>query len=757
MRLLDRLADAAGSILRRVRSSAEATETRDVNPQVTRDFFLPRRLLGDDRLQDPYRDHAWIYAAIGAIWRNIAGLPFLIHEGDRKGSRVIEAGPWNMLFRMPNPTLTQDQLWEAIVVHLMTAGMTIIVKEGPNDARVAPDEIPSELWPLSGLLFEPELDPETRTKLIAWKFTSPEGGKQLVFAPHEVIVLKRLDPMNPFMGLPPLRAAIRAARRDFKAAVFDEAFFDNAAVVGGVIETPPGTSGEQARTLRRQKEDRHASASKAHRMMILQGGMKFIPAQESHRDMQFLEMRGWDRDEILAVFGVPKSEVGLEPSTNIITGAGVLSENRGFWTRTLNPMMRAIEQAFFPQLFLAPSKGTVFGQFDREAVSALQADLTVALAQAAQLKGMGYPANMVNERLDLGMPNVGWGDQPLVPAGTVPLSPEGVPEPAPIAALDEGFFEAPGLSTHEGEDEEKPLTLPDPGLPPSYQSGCRAAPEQPEMTDERKRELNEYWHRVAQKSIFPMEASFQGAWRRHLMELRAHQLNRIRKKKPTTSKAIDKALFSRKKWDKKAKDKTDPVYEKAVDRAEREISEELGVDLKLTKKQRAATIKSQKRVLTIGHRTIKRRLKKSLAEGVKLGETGEQLEDRTREVFNISMRRSRVSSREEVSGVINKTRTMIMEKAGITEHQWIVQSGNPRKTHKAQNGQIVKIGKPFANGLRHPQDQKGKLTGEVCGCQCITKPVIPEGFGEKKRLIVSAGNSGIIYLTNRSLSRRIRA
>jgi hypothetical protein len=61
---------------------------------------------------------------------------------------------------------------------------------------------------------------------------------------------------------------------------------------------------------------------------------------------------------------------------------------------------------------------------------------------------------------------------------------------------------------------------------------------------------------------------------------------------------------------------------------------------------------------------------------------------------------------------------------GYRLHKWVTRGdAKVRSTHRRQAGQIVEIGKPFANGLLEPRDLNSKNLDEIMGCRCFTVPV----------------------------------
>lgn len=55
--------------------------------------------------------------------------------------------------------------------------------------------------------------------------------------------------------------------------------------------------------------------------------------------------------------------------------------------------------------------------------------------------------------------------------------------------------------------------------------------------------------------------------------------------------------------------------------------------------------------------------------------------------------------------------------AGAAAKRWQVNSGNPRSSHAAVDGETVPLGQTFSNGLRWPGDRSGGVD-ENANCQC---------------------------------------
>jgi phage portal protein BeeE len=58
---------------------------------------------------------------------------------------------------------------------------------------------------------------------------------------------------------------------------------------------------------------------------------------------------------------------------------------------------------------------------------------------------------------------------------------------------------------------------------------------------------------------------------------------------------------------------------------------------------------------------------------------------------------------------------------GRVTKTWVVNSGKPRSSHAAMDGETVPVGAMFSNGMEWPGDLNAADLDEVCGCQCTVE------------------------------------
>lgn len=135
--------------------------------------------------------------------------------------------------------------------------------------------------------------------------------------------------------------------------------------------------------------------------------------------------------------------------------------------------------------------------------------------------------------------------------------------------------------------------------------------------------------------------------------------------------------------------------------------------------------------------TVANSINDQILAGVESGLSPEEIGRGLRQSFNeLSGWKSRQISRQEVGSVLNGSRHVQMEEAGVDGREWLSsRDGNVRDTpeasHVEMDGEMVEgIDTKYSNGLRYPQDPEGD-NAEVQGCRCIEMMVIGGSRGHR--------------------------
>ncbi|MGO9572479.1 MAG: phage portal protein, partial [Desulfomonilaceae bacterium] len=326
-------------------------------PEVDR-FFFAQTFSGWNSpfggVTHPYKQHVWVHACVNAIAQNIAGVPLLFCTGSRKNKKIVESGPLVQVMETPNPMMSGAQLTEATYVFLGITGEAFYILDRSNTT-----ELPREIWTFHPSRFQHVVD-EGSGLIKGWVYT--RGTKRIPLEPHEVLFFRYFNPDDDYRGLSPLQAAKLGVDQDFWAAQYNANFFRNGAQLRGYLETDENLSPDEFDRILAQFNDRHQGVSKAHQIGLLEGGLKYKEAGLSQKDMDFLEGRKYNREEVMAVYKVPKSELGLYEQINFATAKTM---DKVFWTKTLLPKMLLFENIVWSQFLSKLAGPEIWAEFDR--------------------------------------------------------------------------------------------------------------------------------------------------------------------------------------------------------------------------------------------------------------------------------------------------------------------------------------------------------------------------------------------------------
>jgi SPP1 gp7 family putative phage head morphogenesis protein len=150
------------------------------------------------------------------------------------------------------------------------------------------------------------------------------GGVRIPFAKEEIIPFITPDPSNPLRGASPTQAVAIDIDTESFSAQWNRNFFYNGAPAGLVISYPETISEPEYMRLMEKWNAEHRGYGRAHKIAILTGGGKVDDISNSRRDMQFNDMRRFNRDVILAALGVPYSMLGGSEHVNRATAEAEL-------------------------------------------------------------------------------------------------------------------------------------------------------------------------------------------------------------------------------------------------------------------------------------------------------------------------------------------------------------------------------------------------------------------------------------------------
>jgi len=364
---------------------------------------------------------ATVWAAVRVISEGAASLPLITYRRDGgTRERATDHPLYNLLHDEPCPGIGSLVWREALFAHALTYGNGYAEIE-----RRASDGMPVALWLLAPERVEPyrEIDGN-----IYYKVTQPKGG-HVTLAGANVIHLRGLGG-DGVMGYSVIRTARESLGLTIAAQQFGAKLFGTGARPSGVLEHPGRLSDDARQRLRADYERLHSGLDNAHRIAILEEGMKWQALGVPPDDAQFLQTRQFQVAEVARWFNVPSSK--LRDNTGQ-TYSSIEAENQAFYTETLRPWLIRFEQELSIKLLNTVEKREYY--FEHLIEGLLRADVKTRFEVYALGKNWGiYSTNEIRERENL--PPIEGGDVFLQPLNMQPLdAPAGPSAPSATPAL----------------------------------------------------------------------------------------------------------------------------------------------------------------------------------------------------------------------------------------------------------------------------------------------------------------------------------
>lgn len=175
---------------------------------------------------------------------------------------------------------------------------------------------------------------------IEYKIKGVTGGFREV--PAAEILHLRGDSDDGMMGCSLVDEAAEVLGLSMRADEAAARLFRNGKIAGTVLESDKQLSPQAAENLRTSIEQQHAGAQNAHRTLVLEEGLKFKEIGAGGRDLQAVESRKHQIEEVSRVFGVPRPFLMLDDTS---WGSGIEQLGIFFVQYALAPWFACWEQA----------------------------------------------------------------------------------------------------------------------------------------------------------------------------------------------------------------------------------------------------------------------------------------------------------------------------------------------------------------------------------------------------------------------------
>lgn len=217
------------------------------------------------------------------------------------------------VWERPNEFSSREQFARQYVLPRELVGNCYWVTEvNPN---VMGSLVPIGLWNVRPDRMVPMTHPDIG--LVGWTYIDPDGGRWPL-APERVIRQRYPHPYDPFDAVGPVQTILAPAGGMVSAFQYNERFFRNSAIPGGVVQTKEVMTDGEYDLFTEHLAESHQGIVNAFRPLILEGA-EWKDAAFSQADMVFPELVNLSRDVMREAFGISKTVLGQSEDVNRAT------------------------------------------------------------------------------------------------------------------------------------------------------------------------------------------------------------------------------------------------------------------------------------------------------------------------------------------------------------------------------------------------------------------------------------------------------
>lgn len=358
-----------------------------------------------------------VWAAVKLISETIGSMPFNIYKVGPEGRQIATEHPLHrVLTRKPNQYQTDVEFWESMALNLAISGNAYAIIQRAGTEIVG-------LLPVSSAQIETSL---LADGAVIHTFTT--GTNVKVYAAESMWHVKLFG--NGIVGLSPLSYARNSVGIAIAADNRVSAMYSNGAKPAGVLTIDKVLNAEQRASVK--KSFAELEEGNSDRLFVLEAGMQYQQVSMTPKDIQLLDSRRFQIEDIGRFFGVPSILLNQTFGQSSL-GSNVSEILSAFYKLNMRPYLEKFEASVPRWLMSVDDAAHYECEFDFD-VALLRADLITRMQ--ANREAINSSQMTPNEaRVDEGRPALPGGNQLFIQGAMVPTTQAGqkpaAPSPAP--------------------------------------------------------------------------------------------------------------------------------------------------------------------------------------------------------------------------------------------------------------------------------------------------------------------------------------
>ena len=355
-------------------------------------------------LSQSYNRIAWVHSCVNIIATTASSAPLAFFEGEPEPSNRIEdlEHPVNQLFLTPKePEIPSLRVLLAQTFTYLGISGEIFWVFQRNKGRLDTIELKSGLKPVFAK--------GATGDLIGWKYTDT-AGKTITYTVEQVLPILYFNPGDPYSGLSPLNAARLSIETEYNIAGWNSSFFKSGMKNPLLLQAKGTLTKDQKGEIKKEIQNYYSGIDGGHGAVLLQGHIDVTPLSMSPKDVDFVQGKKLNREEIISIYGVPPALVGIFEYANY---SNVKEQRKIFWENTLLPKMEKITDLIQANVLNKEFPG-ITCKWDTSQILGLRPEANDVADAAEKYLRMGYSPSQV--AIILNVPEL---DQEITPPTVV--------------------------------------------------------------------------------------------------------------------------------------------------------------------------------------------------------------------------------------------------------------------------------------------------------------------------------------------------
>jgi HK97 family phage portal protein len=306
----------------------------ETTPQFIAGNFVPRTGLPLETAfatyAQLYKSQPWVATVVNKISNLIARLGVNVwDESAPETGKVLDlVGPYAKLMASPCNILDPYSFWLWLASTIEIYGEAYLIKQRGNNRQV------TNLLPMHPALTQIHRDDEGN---LVYRFM---GQPNELIAEDDVVPFRMYDPEGTMRGhsrLEPLRSTLM---NEDSARRATSAWWKNMGRPSMILSTDKVLGKDGRERVRDSFTSAHSGSTNAGSVVVFEDGMTATPTQLSSEEMQYIESRKLNREEVCAVYDIPPTAVHILDNA---TYSNITEQMRSVYRDSMAPRIEFLE------------------------------------------------------------------------------------------------------------------------------------------------------------------------------------------------------------------------------------------------------------------------------------------------------------------------------------------------------------------------------------------------------------------------------